>query len=351
MTRGVLGVLVPCRDEAAVVERKLANLARLDWPASPAVQRVVVIDDGSRDGTAELARRAAARLFAERSDVEVRVVANTLSPGKAGAIASGLAELGSDVELVVLTDADVICERGALVALAAAFEREPRLALACGAQRFVRELAADGAAPDARAAVDDGGTYDRWTALVRALESKSGRLLSVHGQLLAWRRALELRPTPGLAADDIDLRMQALRPGARIELVPSARFLEVKAPAGEARRAQELRRARAYVQCVGDPRVVERATRAGLVDRLHFACYRRLPLAAPWLVAFGLVLAPLAAYSFGGPRVAAAVAVLLLAFLASPVGRRLAKLLAVIVRASRAERRESLSDAWRTARR
>ncbi|MCC6407469.1 MAG: glycosyltransferase [Planctomycetes bacterium] len=369
MNEPVLGVLVPCRDEARVIERKLANLARVDWPRAGRPHLVVVVDDGSQDGTAAVAERAIARGFAGRPEVAVRVVANTGAPGKASAIARGLAELGSEPDLVVLTDADVIFERPALVELANAFARDPRLGMACGAQRFVRALGDDG---DAHAdLVDDAGLYDRWTAGVRRFESRSGRLFSVHGQLLAWRRALALAATPGLAADDIDLRLQARARGARIELVAGARFVEVKAPAGEARREQELRRARAYVQCVESPHVAALAARGDALDRLHFACYRHVPLLAPWLVLAALVAAPLAAGAFaaarpsaasagaewalaesvGGVALGAAVLGLELLLALSPPGRRLARLFSVIVRATRAERREPLSGTWRTARR
>src|SRR5262245_11771746 len=101
-----LGVIVPCRDEAAVVARKLANLARCEWPASQWPHRIVVVDDGSRDATAKLAREAAAAFDPAR--VRVDVVANAGRPGKIGAIAQGLTALVRDADLVVLTDADVV---------------------------------------------------------------------------------------------------------------------------------------------------------------------------------------------------------------------------------------------------
>lgn len=349
MSPPALGMIVPCRDEAVVIERKLANLARVDWPSAARPHRIVVVDDGSRDGTAELARAAAQRHCAGRDDLRVEVLASSEPAGKAGAIACGLAALADSAELVVLTDADVVLERPALVELAAAFARRPELGLACGAQRFVDELSPDG--DPERAHGDASGAYDRWTAVVRRLESRAGRLFSVHGQLLAWRRELALAATAGLAADDIDLRLQARARGARVELVPRARFLEVKAPLGEARRAQALRRARAFVQCVRSARAAEIVDGLDLLDRVQFACYRALPLAAPWLVPLALLAAPLAAWTLGAPRLAAALVVVGALLVASPLGRRLAALLALIVRAAREERRGTLSGAWSTARR
>ncbi len=350
MTR--LGVLIPCRDEALVVERKLENLARGAWPECDRPHRIVLVDDGSSDRTRELANELAASTFAARRDVELVVVPNSRRPGKAGAMQCALERLG-DVDLCVLTDADVVLAFDALVELAAHFERDERVGMLSGSQRFVRDLAADGScrAADGGELHSGGGLYDEWTAVVRRIESRFGRVFSVHGQLLAWRTRLELAPTDAIAADDIDLRCQARARGVRVELSPRARFFEVKAPAGEARRAQALRRARAYVQCVTSPHVELYFARLDRLDRLQFRFYRRVPLAAPVAAALA-TLALGAALAIGSPPWAFALfAVLVAAFLASPVGRRLVSLFAVIVRAARIERRTPLSDHWRTARR
>ncbi|MFN0007334.1 MAG: glycosyltransferase family 2 protein [Planctomycetota bacterium] len=341
-----LGILVPCRDEAGVVARKLANLALLRWPEG-ARHRIVVVDDGSSDGTRELAQRAA-----EIPGVSRAVVPNRVRPGKPGAIGTGLDELGEGVDLVVLTDADVVIEPDALLAIERAFAGDPRLAMACGAQRFVADLAGDGTLRSASLGplADASEPFDRWTARVRRLESRSGRLFSVHGQLLAWRASLGLRPRPGLAADDLDLVMQVrarLSEPRRVEILSSAVFVELKTPAGAARRAQALRRARAYVQLV-------RAGAAPASDALSRAqtfLYRSLPLASPELT----VLVPLAvlllAMVFLGTGGAILAAVLLALALTSPPGWRWAKLVLLIRAARRMESEGSLPERWEMARR
>ena len=236
----VLGVLVPCRNEGAVIARRLANLARQEWPAARAPHRVLVVDDGSEDGTGERAR-AALDAAPFPPQVRAEVVANARRPGKGGAIETGLELLGEHVDLVVLTDADVVCDARALLALAEAFARDPRLVLACGAQRFVAELPGSGEARGADGSLppDVGTAYDRISAWVRRRESARGRLFSVHGQLLAWRAELRLAPRRALAADDLELMLAAREraPAGRIELVPSALFLEQRTlpgrPAGQ----------------------------------------------------------------------------------------------------------------------
>lgn len=101
-------VVVPVRDGAAWIEPLVAALR--------AAGEVIVVDDGSRDGTPELAARAGAR-----------VVANDRAPGPSGARNAGLALAGT--ELVAFVDADVVPEEGWLDRLAGLFA-DARLALA-----------------------------------------------------------------------------------------------------------------------------------------------------------------------------------------------------------------------------
>jgi len=346
-----LGVIVPCRNEAAVIERKIGSLALAHWPEAARAQRLVVVDDGSLDETPKMAREACERLFDPRS-IRAVVVSNAVRPGKAGAILTGLRELARDgaPDLVVLTDADVVCEPEALIELALAFERDPRLGLACAAQRFVEDLAHDGTcrAADLGEPRSAGGLYDAWTARVRALESRTGALFSVHGQLCAWRASLGLAPSEGIAADDLDLMLQARCAGMHVARVERARFLEVKTPPGARRDEQALRRARAYVQFLGHPRMAELAECGGALRRAQVWAYRRLPTAAPWLAPSGAAAALLAAYALGGPRVAAPAALALAALALSPAGRRFARLCSTIAGASRCE---PLGERWETVRR
>lgn len=346
-----LGILVPCRDEEAVIGRKLANLSLLRWPEG-ASHRVVVVDDQSADGTLERAQRIAAREFGGRSDVSVAIVPNRIRPGKPGAIQTGLDELGEDVDLVLLTDADVVIDPDALVAIERAFAADSRLAMACGTQRFVADLADDGTLRSSTHGplVDAAEPFDRWTARVRRLESRSGRLFSVHGQCLAWRASLRLRPRDGIAADDLDLMLQArarAQEPRRVVILPGAGFVERKTPPGPARRAQALRRARAYVQLVR----ADSPPAADPVSRLQISLYRSLPLAAPELsLLVPLALAVLAGILLGTGAVILVMILFVLA-LTSPPGWRWAKLVLLIRAARRLESESTLPERWEMARR
>ena len=328
-----LFVLIPCRNEERVIARKLENLRAIAWPAAAAPHRVVVVDDGSQDQTALLARDFVAEF---RPDAELCVIQNTQRAGKPGAMRCGLELLEPGFELVVLSDADVELADAALTALAAAFEREPRLGMACGAQRFV---GVDGTG-------DASAGWDRWTARVRQLESRLGALYSVHGQLLAWRARLGLLPRLGIAADDIALALEVRAKGLRVELVRDAVFLERKTPPGPDAEAQALRRARAYLQVV---RAV-RPRLPGRLGRLQCALYRALPPMAStltWILLAAVALVPCLAFQ-GWWRAAGLLCVWLA--LGSSPGRRWLRLVSIIARARDEERRATLSESWEMTR-
>lgn len=338
------GVIVPCRNEAAVIERKLRNLAACEWPERGAPHDLIVVDDGSSDGTAQHANRELIHFDALR--VRVRVVANALRAGKGGAIESGLRELRPEVALVVLTDADVVVAHGALTAFARAFEAEPRLAMASGAQRFVVQVPEEGSPAAPRS---DAALYDRFANAVRALESRLGLLFSVQGQWMAWRRELELHPTPNIAADDLDLMLQVRCKGGVIRRVAGAEFFEMRAPRGAERERQSVRRARAFVQFLRHPRIAELRTAGGWLARRQARAYLRAARpSAAWSVV--PLLATGLAGLWWGPRAALAV-ISVLGALGAPLWVLLRIVRSRIEVAQSLEARQALGEAWETARR
>jgi len=103
--------LIPARDEAASIEATLRALL-----AQPEIERVVVVDDGSEDGTGEIARAF------ER----VQVIDGRPTPagwsGKLWAQQQGLERI--DGEHVLLLDADIELAPGMLAALIDKLERD-----------------------------------------------------------------------------------------------------------------------------------------------------------------------------------------------------------------------------------
>ena len=105
-----VSVLVPARNEAAVIGETLAALLRQDYPDF----EVILLDDASSDGTGEIAR------LVGRGDARLRLLqGKPLPPGWTGKnwACWQLADQASG-ELLVFTDADVRWEPGALRRLA-----------------------------------------------------------------------------------------------------------------------------------------------------------------------------------------------------------------------------------------
>ena len=328
-----LGVIIPCRNEARVIARRLESLKLNGLPEGLVRAQLVVVDDGSSDETKKIASEVCQGMVGWSAEV----ISNTDRKGKNGAVRTGLDHFGSQVDVVVLTDADVITNANALAALAAAFHGEPELGMATGVQRLHEALPAAAGELSGEAAM---GLYDSWTRSVRRFESRKGRLFSVHGQLLAWRADLGL--TPGdLAADDLDLMLQlrSKHPKRTVRMVEGAVFHEERSPA---RSDQDLRRARAFLQALPKMRA------SGLGAQAWF--YGRVPALAPVISVASFSGVALSVGLIGGVRMLSILLALSALGVLHPAMRRLLSLLVVIERARRAERAESMSASWETAR-
>jgi glycosyltransferase involved in cell wall biosynthesis len=90
--RRCLAVVVPCFNERGTVEEVVARVL-----ASPWVAEVVVVDDGSTDGTGEVLEKL--------DDPRLRVLMHERNAGKGAALRTGFAEAAA--EYVIVQDADL----------------------------------------------------------------------------------------------------------------------------------------------------------------------------------------------------------------------------------------------------
>jgi N-acetylglucosaminyl-diphospho-decaprenol L-rhamnosyltransferase len=109
-------VVVPTWNGRGLLERCLPTLVE-----QPGVARLVVVDNGSTDGTAEM--------LAERFP-SAQVVALAENRGFARAVNAGIAAGGA--EHVVLVNNDVECDPGFVAALSGALARDPGAGMAAG---------------------------------------------------------------------------------------------------------------------------------------------------------------------------------------------------------------------------
>ncbi|MFC9157008.1 glycosyltransferase [Streptomyces bauhiniae] len=111
-------VVVPARDEAAVLPASLPSLLAQDYPGRA---EVFLVDDGSRDGTGDLARELSARHGGLPLTVDAPGEPPAGWTGKLWAVRHGIAlARARDPEFLLLTDADIAHAPDSLRSLVAA---------------------------------------------------------------------------------------------------------------------------------------------------------------------------------------------------------------------------------------
>jgi hopene-associated glycosyltransferase HpnB len=97
--------VVPARDEAEGIKRSIGSLLAQDYPGQ---FRIILVDDGSSDGTGQIARDCAER---QKLSAKLEVIEASPPPprwtGKLWAVARGVKQAGPSVEWLWLTDADI----------------------------------------------------------------------------------------------------------------------------------------------------------------------------------------------------------------------------------------------------
>ncbi|NKQ58469.1 glycosyltransferase [Amycolatopsis sp. K13G38] len=264
--RGPVTVIVPAYNEEAGIEATISSLLASTHPVE-----VIVVDDGSTDGTAEIVER----LVSSR----VRLIKQR-NAGKAAALNTGLA--AARTELVVMVDGDTVLDAGAVRAIVRPFA-DPDVGAVSGNAKVANR----------------GGLLGKWQHIEYVIGFNLDRRMydvgecmpTVPGAVGAFRRRAVLRcggvPVDTLA-EDTDLTMALERAGWRVVYEPTAiAWTEAPATLGQLWK-QRYRWCYGTLQAVWKHRraVLERGTggrlgRRGLPYLLLFQVL--LPVLAPFV--------------------------------------------------------------------
>jgi cellulose synthase/poly-beta-1,6-N-acetylglucosamine synthase-like glycosyltransferase len=197
-----VSLLIPAYHEAGSIEEKIRNSLALDYPAEKL--EIVVACDGPKDGTLDIARRAAA-------GTQVRVLDYPVNRGKIPTLNQAVRELSG--EIVVFSDAAAMLYRDSVRMLAENFA-DPQVGAASGRYTVVK---AD--------EVDIGRSEDfywKYETYLKTQESRLSSTLGAHGHLHAIRRELYPFPPPGTINDDYVIPVSVLAKGYRAVYEPRA---------------------------------------------------------------------------------------------------------------------------------
>ncbi|MEL6168261.1 MAG: glycosyltransferase family 2 protein [Pseudomonadota bacterium] len=197
--------VIPAHNESDVIAEKIRNTLVQSASVSHAI-RILVVSDGSGDGTVDLAR-------AEGGDA-VEVIDIQPRQGKVNALNRAIDRLAGDI--VVFSDANAMLVDGALGALLQHYG-DPDVGGVCGAIRIEKAAKAGIASSE--------GLYWRYDQAVKAAESRLGGAVSAQGSFHSVRRA-HVRPLPLDAADDFTLSVRAVSGGGRLVFEPAAIAVE-----------------------------------------------------------------------------------------------------------------------------
>jgi cellulose synthase/poly-beta-1,6-N-acetylglucosamine synthase-like glycosyltransferase len=197
-------VIVAAYDEESVVERRIANLRALDYPAE--MLEIVVTSDASTDRTEQLAAAAGARVIRNERGGKVA--------------AQNRAVRDTDADIVAFSDANSTWQPDALRRLVRNFA-DPDVGYVCGRLNLTN---------------DDGrnkeGVYWRYELALRADESRLDSVTGGNGSIYAVRRAdyVEVDPRFG---HDLSLPYLMVQRGRRAVYEPDANAFEKATPTNE----------------------------------------------------------------------------------------------------------------------
>ncbi len=181
-------VLVPCHNEEGHIRETIERLINLDYPHF----EILVIDDGSTDGTA-----AEIRSLCEEYDI-VRGVFLVKNQGKATAL--NTAALASKGEFILAIDADALIAPDVLRWMAWHFVNFPRVGAVTGNPRVLNRTSLL-----ARIQV---GEFSTIIGLIKRSQRILGKVLTISGVIGAFRRRALLQIgfwSTDMITEDIDV--------------------------------------------------------------------------------------------------------------------------------------------------
>ncbi|MDD4858420.1 MAG: glycosyltransferase family 2 protein [Candidatus Krumholzibacteria bacterium] len=184
-----IAMLIAARNEESIIAEKIENSLGIDYPREKL--RIVVVSDGSTDGTDDIVRRYEAR----------GVSLFRVEPRRGKTLARNAAAAAETSEILVMSDANAMYEQNALRKLARHFT-DPSVGVVCGELRLLREHGGE-------------NLYWRYEKWIKVLEDRFHSIIGANGSIYAIRRSL-YEPLPAEVDDDFLEPLHACLDGRRV---------------------------------------------------------------------------------------------------------------------------------------
>lgn len=202
-----ISILIAAYQEEKAIAGTLQSVRDTGYPGSI---EIIVLDDGSADGTSAAVDHCRGALFAESPDIELALIRFERNRGKAMALNVGLERARH--ELIVTIDADTHLHPGSLAAIVDRLLSDPPDTVAVAGAVLV------GNAGESLIAGAQQWDYFHGIAAVKRMQSMYGGTLVAQGAFSIYRRQalLDAGGWPDTVGEDIVLTWALLREGHRI---------------------------------------------------------------------------------------------------------------------------------------
>lgn len=193
-------LVIPCFNEADIMEGKIANCRELDYPSSKL--SLVFITDGSTDHFEELLGR----------HPDIRLLHENRRAGKTAA--ENRAMLFIETPIVIFSDANTLLNKEAMRNIVKHFADE-KVGCVSGEKRILTDEA------DSASAAGEG-IYWKYESLLKKLDSELYSAVGAAGELVAFRTKLYKDLPEDTLLDDFMQSMQMAAAGYKIVYEPEA---------------------------------------------------------------------------------------------------------------------------------